>query len=197
MTELFIILLIIVATFCLAIYTRKSEKPSHYSDIDRLNEALKHPTPTVIEDTSLLKQQLTDAQQKHFESLQEIGHLKSQLRQSQCSAVETGAALLELQQKFDKLQFQNKSSQVKTGSLVEAMIPLTEAFPVPPKSMRFLGSPVDYVSFDYDADIITLVEVKSGESALNENQRKVKSMVERGRVEFKVVRMNEKGITVK
>ena len=105
--------------------------------------------------------------------------------------------LINLQAKFEKLQHQNKSSQVRTGTFVEILAPLADQFCVDPKTMRFLGSPIDYISFDYETNMITFVEVKSGESQLNDNQKKVKKMVEEGKVQFKVVRLNEKGIKVK
>jgi predicted Holliday junction resolvase-like endonuclease len=63
--------------------------------------------------------------------------------------------------------------------------------------MRFLGSPVDYVSFCYETDTITFVEVKTGGAVLNDNQRKVKKMVENGRVKFVTVRLDENGVKVK
>lgn len=128
---------------------------------------------------------------------QEIGALKSQLKLSQSVNIQNGAVILEQQDKFDKLQHQKKSSEVRTGFLGEALLPLHESFPVDPKSMRFLGSPIDYISFSYETNTITFIEVKTGDSPLNENQRAVKKMVEEGRVEFKVVRLNEKGVKVK
>jgi predicted Holliday junction resolvase-like endonuclease len=101
------------------------------------------------------------------------------------------------QQQYDKLLGQKKSSEVKTGFMAESLLPLTEQFPCDPKSLRFLGAPIDYISFDYENDQITFIECKTGDSQLNENQRKVRDMVENGRVKFVTVRLNEKGIKVK
>jgi predicted Holliday junction resolvase-like endonuclease len=128
---------------------------------------------------------------------QEIGALKAEV---ELWKKQTNGVLSEyktLGQDFEKLQYQSKSSQVRTGFLAEAVLPLHESFPVDPKTMRFLGSPIDYISFCYETNTITFVEVKTGDSQLNENQRAVKKMVEEGRVEFKIVRLNEKGLKVK
>jgi len=128
---------------------------------------------------------------------QEIGALKSQLEFFRTANAQKDYSLLELRQNFEKLQHQNKSSQVRTGFLAEALLPLTGEFPCDPKTMRFLGSPIDYISFDYITNTITFIEVKTGDSQLNSNQRAIKKMVEDGRVEFKIVRLNEKGLKIK
>lgn len=128
---------------------------------------------------------------------QEIGALKSQLASIGSIAAKFKQDNSDLQNAFEKLQHQKKSSEVRTGFLGEALLPLHESFPVDPKTMRFLGSPIDYISFCYETDMITFVEVKTGDSQLNENQRAVKKMVEAGKVQFKVVRLNEKGVKMK
>lgn len=181
MELLFIIAVIVV---CLCWVLRKPEIP----------DIAKSP---VIEDSSHLKTQYESLKSQHFLTLQELGQYKHSLKLQEDRALEITRELVEVNRKFEKLQFQKKSSEVKTGTFVEILAPISDQFPVNPKTMRFLGSPIDYISFDYETDTITFVEVKSGESQLNDNQKKVKSMVERGRVEFKTVRLNGDGIKVK
>jgi predicted Holliday junction resolvase-like endonuclease len=151
----------------------------------------------VIEDNSHLKSELAEIKQLYTASLQQLGQLQNSLDISYSALEVKSSQYNELAQKFDKLQHQKKSSEVKTGFLAEALLPLTEQFPCNPKTMRFLGSPIDFVSFDYDKMEICFVECKTGDSQLNDNQRKVKKMVEEGRVKFAEVRLNEKGIKVK
>lgn len=153
--------------------------------------------PDIIEDNSHLKHQLAQSQQSYSSSLHLIGQLQFELKQQKEQLNLITAAKIAGDEQFQKLQHQNKSSQVRTGALTEALLPLSSDFPCDPKTMRFLGSPIDYVAFEYEKDMITFVEVKSGESQLNSNQREVKRMVEEGKVQFKVVRLNEKGIKVK
>ena len=185
MIELLIILLVIICALCFTL--RKPERPS---------SSVYSPSP-IIEDSSLLKQQYADLEAKHHASLQTLGQFQSELKLSKSMNVQNGALILEMQAKFDKLQHQNKSSQVRTGAIGESLLPLHEDFPCNPKTLRLLGSPIDYISFCYETDMITFLEIKTGESQLNDNQRNVKRMVEEGKVQFKVVRLNEKGMKVK
>lgn len=188
--ELFILVVvsIICACFCLRDRT-KIEIPG-----DPLEKLVR---PKIVEDTSHLKSQLEEYKSKNYWLTENMGELRVNLRQQEERALEITKELVDLNRKYEKLQHQNKSSQVRTGFLAEAVLPLHEEFPVDPKTMRFLGSPVDYVSFCYETNMITFVEVKTGDSQLNENQRAVRKMVDEGRVEFKIVRLNEKGVKVK
>lgn len=128
---------------------------------------------------------------------EELGRVKEQHETVEKALQVKCQQHLELSEKYDKLFHQKKSSEVRTGFISEALLPLTEQFPCDPKSLRFLGAPVDYISFDYEKNEITFIECKTGESQLNDNQKKVRNMVEQGRVKFVTVRLNEKGIKVK
>jgi predicted Holliday junction resolvase-like endonuclease len=141
--------------------------------------------------------ELKSTKEAYQKSLQKLGQLEYSLNQanSQIRLILEEKKFAE--EKNVKLHHQSKSSQVKTGTFVEALLPLSEQFPCDPKTMRFLGSPIDYISFCYETDMITFVEVKSGDSQLNANQKAVKKMIENGKVQFKLVRLNEKGIKVK
>lgn len=163
------------------------------------------PSPSpIIKECPYLKKELEELKQSYNKTLQQLGDITSQLRVERSSSVQKGSIILELQQdcvnqknSYDKLLSQKKSSEVRTGNFVEVLVPISDAFPFDPKSMRFLGSPIDYVSFDYENMEIRFVEVKSGQSQLNDNQRKVKKIVESGNVKFVEVRLNEQGIKVK
>lgn len=162
------------------------------------------PKATVMEDSSLLKEQLAELQVNYSSALKQLGTIQSQfefMRSADNKKSEIIEALqadkIKQKQDFDKLLGQKKSSEVRTGAIGESLLPLHEDFPCNPKTLRLLGSPIDYVSFCYDTNMITFVEVKTGESQLNLNQKKVKKMIEEGRVQFKIVRLNEKGVTVK
>lgn len=128
---------------------------------------------------------------------EELGRLKEQLRTDDVMHRAVVEDLEDLREKYNKIQHQKKSSEVKTGFMAESLLPLHEAFPCDPKSLRFLGAPIDYISFNYENDEIIFIECKTGDSQLNENQKKVRDMVEQGKVKFVTVRLNEKGIKVK
>jgi len=93
---------------------------------------------------------------------------------------------------YDSLLHQKKSSEVRTGQLTEHLVGLLDGFDYDSKQMRFIGSPVDYVVFG--EDMITFLEVKSGGSQLSAKQRHLRELVNSGKVEWKTVRLTEKGL---
>jgi len=92
-----------------------------------------------------------------------------------------------LKQELEDLRFRKSSQSVKYGKMTEQFIPFVENFPYNPEKFRFLGNPIDGVLFDEDE--IVFCEFKTGSSSLNQNQRRVKQLVENKRVkwlEFKI-----------
>ncbi len=91
--------------------------------------------------------------------------------------------------------FQKKSLSSKYGRMTEQFIPFLESYPYNEQDFRFIGSPIDGVQFEPDR--VILVEFKAAGSGLTKRQREIKSLVERGRVEFREFRLpardNRKG----
>lgn len=69
------------------------------------------------------------------------------------------------------------------------------------KELNFLGNPIDFVGFkglDGDGEVeIKFIEVKTGKSKLNKNQRKVKAAVMAKKVQWVEVRINDTDIEEK
>ena len=88
-----------------------------------------------------------------------------------------------------------RSRSVLGGKAGEQLAPLLPEFNVrfDPSEARFLGAPVDYVIFDGigtgELREVVLVEVKTGRSNLNRNEREVELAVREGRVRFEVLRL--------
>jgi predicted Holliday junction resolvase-like endonuclease len=88
-----------------------------------------------------------------------------------------------------------RSRGVLAGKAGEQMAPLVPAFSdrFDPAEARFLGAPIDYVVFDGigagELREIVLVEVKTGRSQLNANEREVERAVAEGRVSFEILRL--------
>ncbi len=78
------------------------------------------------------------------------------------------------------------SRRVIRGLVTEQMAPFLQGFDFAPGDARFIGNPVDFVVFDGFGDgtlhSVTLVEVKTGRSRLNNDQRAVREAVESGEV---------------
>ena len=69
------------------------------------------------------------------------------------------------------------------------------------KELNFMGSPIDFVGFkglDGDGEIeIKFIEIKSGKSKLNKNQRRIRDAVIAKRVEWIEARVKEVEIVLK
>jgi predicted Holliday junction resolvase-like endonuclease len=88
-----------------------------------------------------------------------------------------------------------RSRSVLAGKAGEQLVPLVPEFSArfDPAEARFLGAPIDYVIFDGigagELREVVLVEVKTGGSKLNRNEREVERAVHEGRVAFEVLRL--------
>lgn len=102
--------------------------------------------------------------------------------------------LFAFDKKVKKIQFDKKSSEVRTGKIVESLAPLLDSFPVDIKkegsSTVFLGQPIDYVHFDPEEGI-TFIEVKSGNAKLSSMQKKIIDHIEAGNVFWAEMKVNK------
>lgn len=88
---------------------------------------------------------------------------------------------------------QKKSSEVRLGRIGENMAPFFESWKYDPNNFRFLGSPIDGISFNEDE--IVFIEIKTGRSRLSSNQSNVKKLIENCSVRFETFRIDENGTT--
>lgn len=103
--------------------------------------------------------------------------------------------MAELILKNNSLVHQKRSSEVRLGLTVENVAPFFDEWPYDPSNFRFLGNPIDGISFNDDG--VVFVEIKTGQSRLSRNQLKIKSLVKDGKVKFMTFRANEKGVNIK
>lgn len=89
---------------------------------------------------------------------------------------------------------QKKSSETRLGQISEHLVPLLENCRHDPKTMHFLGNPIDYVIFDFDDGKITFLEVKSGNSKPSKRQKIIKNIIRTGRIYYEELRINERGV---
>jgi len=97
-----------------------------------------------------------------------------------------------LNKKYKDLYKQKKSSEVRTGQITEQFAPFIPDWEHNPKNFKFLGAPIDGISFNLEDSEIVFVEIKSGRARLSENQKKIKEIVEKGNVIFKTFRVSDK-----
>ena len=82
-----------------------------------------------------------------------------------------------------------QSASVGRGLMAEQFAPFTETFRAlgwDIQEFKFLGRPVDGIQFEDDEVII--VEFKTGDSSMSQKQRRIKNLVEDGKVRFQEIR---------
>ena len=82
------------------------------------------------------------------------------------------------------------------GRIGEQLAPLLPMFKHEPADARFIGSPVDYVVFDGYKEgnprRIIFIDVKTGKTAaLSTIERKLKGLIEQGKVRWEVIHIGE------
>lgn len=86
-----------------------------------------------------------------------------------------------------------RSRSVIEGQVFEQLIPHFPEWKHTPSEARFLGSPIDYVVFEGMStgkpEKVILVEVKKGSSSTTPLQNKIKKLVEEGKVEWEVIKL--------
>ena len=74
-----------------------------------------------------------------------------------------------------------RSRAVSFGKTIEHYVPFMENFPVDPKDVQFFGKPIDYIAFSNRGSrtkcAIHFIEVKSGNSNLNQHQKNIKDAI--------------------
>ena len=101
-----------------------------------------------------------------------------------------------LTSEISDLKSKTKSTEVRTGQIAEQFAPYLKDFPYSPKDVRFLGSPIDMIVFDFKGDQVVLIEFKTGDSTENARQRQIREMIKNGRFIYQVIRVKEE-VTIK
>lgn len=82
-----------------------------------------------------------------------------------------------------------KSKSVILWEVYEKVLPFLPNFPYQPRDMTFVGKWVDYIVFDglneWNLRKIIFLEVKSGSSKLNGNERMIRDIILQNKVEYK------------
>ena len=87
----------------------------------------------------------------------------------------------------------NRQRGILKGQISELIAPWLLKSVDSVKELNFLGNPIDFIGFkglDGDGEVdIKLIEVKTGKSRLNKNQKRVKAAVESNRVSWVEVKI--------
>ncbi len=98
--------------------------------------------------------------------------------------------LIQSAEKYMRHDAIKRSKRTLLGKLWEQVSPYLPKFPFRPSDMKFLGSPIDFIIFDgaseNDIKQVVFLEVKSGDSQLSTQERKLKKAIESGKVSWKL-----------
>lgn len=96
---------------------------------------------------------------------------------------------------YHDLLRQKKSSEIRVGLIGEQIAPFLDAWPFDTKNFKFLGAPIDGISFEENEMVV--IEIKTGHSRLSPSQRRIKKQIKEGRVKFMEFRIEEDGYRCK
>ena len=143
---------------------------------------------------AIRKEQAESAQQQALAQLQQWREQELDSVRKQQLEVARSEACVQLEQwkteysQGIRQQAIQQSQAVTLGKITEHFVPYLPDFVFNPKDARFLGSPIDFVVFDGlnegEVKRIVLLEVKTGMSALNTRERKIRDAVHSGKVEW-------------
>lgn len=151
-----------------------NQKVSEFNNRENsLNQTIHNLQSSFIKEQELIKEQKLELNNKEKKLLKDFADLEKQL--------------LDETEARKKVTSQKKSSEVRLGHIAETLAPFLDQFDFEPEQCNFLGKPIDYISFGEDE--ITFIEVKSGKSQLNANQRRIRDQVKAKSVVWKEVRI--------
>lgn len=88
-----------------------------------------------------------------------------------------------LEEDLSHLNFKKNSQSIKYGKISEQFLPFSESFPYEKENFRFIGSPIDGLSFNDDE--IVFCEFKTADSKLSKKQKHIKELVKNKKILWK------------
>lgn len=87
-----------------------------------------------------------------------------------------------------------RSKSVILGQVNEKVAPLMQDFEYNYKDLMFLGKGVDYIVFDWlsngNLKQIVFLEIKSGKSRQNKNERQIEKTIKKKKVKYETMRIS-------
>lgn len=171
------------------------EKQTNADSLEKENTNLKNQLTKTYKDfqerESYFKQTIQNLQSSFHKEQDSIKERKLELQLKEQKLLQEfndlQKRLTEETESRKKVTSQKKSSEVRLGHIAETLAPFLDQFDFDPENCNFLGKPIDYISFGDDE--ITFIEVKSGNSQLNQKQRHIRDLVKDKMVSWKEVRI--------
>lgn len=163
--------------------------------------ALFYVISVYLKESKSHKEQLSELENRLQTASQAVGELNGKnhelIEHLQTKTLELDNAydiVDEERSKYKKVLSQKKSSETRLGLVAEQIVPFLENCPYNPENMQFMGKPIDFVVFDFDAGEIVFLEVKSGNAKESTRQKTIKNIIKEGNVFYEKMRINEHGV---
>ena len=91
-------------------------------------------------------------------------------------------AFFSMRENYNQLLFSKQSQSEKYGQFTEQWLPFSSKFPYNSQNFRFIGKPIDGISFEDDK--VVFVEFKTNKSQLSDSQKNVRELVDKKKVEW-------------
>lgn len=140
---------------------------------EQLNQTISDLNATLQTEQHIIKERKAELDKKEKEIVLTLNDLEIELAKEK--------------EAKKKVTSQKKSSEVRLGHIAETLAPFLDQFEFDPEACTFLGKPIDYISFGQEE--ITFIEIKSGNSQLNQNQRRVRDLVKDKKISWKEIRI--------
>ena len=137
-----------------------------------------------------------------------LGEWRSRLSESETLLKKSEEEIQDLKQEVQSLNSEVRkqrgraqSAHTTRGQLLEKWAPFVEAEGIEehwkPEDWCFMGQPIDYIVFDWKSDQqknleegqVILLDVKSGKASLTTKQRRIRDLVQAGKVVWREVRL--------
>ncbi len=143
-----------------------------------------------------------DRMQINIEYLQDENRTKStEVTLLEDKITEITSESEEKSQEIKKQKGRAASAHTTKGQILEKWCPFLEHPEIDPdweaKNWSFMGNPIDYIIFDWRNDKqinvadgkVIMLDVKSGKSQLTTKQRRIRDLIQAGKVEWRTIRL--------
>jgi predicted Holliday junction resolvase-like endonuclease len=122
-------------------------------------------------------------------------HYREVVDEKNASLFSIQSQLEQTEKELADLKSQQQSKSVRLGLISENVLPFHAEFKYNVKDLVPMFRPIDYIVFAEDE--IVFLEIKVGTSQLSDKQKKIRSLINSGKVRFEEHRINENGYSVK
>ena len=130
-----------------------------------------------------------------FVSIIPMSHFRYIVGKKETEIQQISMELESVSKQLSELKSQNQSKSVRLGLISENVLPFHEEFKYSVKDLVPMFRPIDYVVFAEDE--IVFLEIKMGTSQLSDKQKRIRDLINTGKVRFEEHRVNETGYSVK